>query len=134
MTYHAGMPFNTRLFVDGDDGTIIIGDNCHINGACIHAKSNISLGNKCVVASGVHIIDSNGHEVKSLDRRHVQDVPRPISIGNNVWIGLNVIILKGTIIGDNAVIYAGSVVKGEFPANCIIAGNPAKIIKNIEYY
>lgn len=49
-----------------------------------------------------------------------------------MWIGLNALILKGTIIGDNCVVGAGAVVKGKFPANCVIAGNPAKIVKRFE--
>ena len=129
--YHAGMPFHTRLFVDGVRGKIFIGNNCHINGSCIHAKGKIEIGNDCVIAAGVSVIDSNGHEVKG-DNRHIQDNPSPIIIGNNVWIGLNAIVLKGSTIGDNSVISAGSVVKGCFPANSIISGNPAKVVKIIE--
>ena len=59
------------------------------------------------------------------------DFPKPITIGNNVWIGANVIVLKGTVLGDNTVVGTGSVVKGEYPSNCVIVGNPAKIIKRI---
>ena len=57
---------------------------------------------------------------------------RPISIGEGCFIGANCIILKGTVIGNNCVVGAGSVVCGVFPDNVIIAGNPAKIIKNNE--
>lgn len=60
------------------------------------------------------------------------DRPRKITIGRNVWVGLNAIILKGTEIGDNSVVGAGAVVRGKFPANCVIAGNPAKVVKTFE--
>lgn len=123
--YHASMPFYTTLLNDGEGSHISIGNNCRINGAFIHAKDFIEIGNNCVIASGVNIIDSNAHLVHSLDRTTGSDTPRGISIGNNVWIGLNSIILKGTTIGDNCVISAGSVVKGRFDCNSIIQGNPA---------
>lgn len=55
----------------------------------------------------------------------------PVTIGNNVWLGSRVMILKGVSIGDNSVIGASSVVTKPIPANCIAAGNPAKIIRYI---
>lgn len=118
--YHAGMPFYTTILNDGINSKVIIGNNCRINGAYIHAQSTIKIGDNCVVASGVNIIDSNGHQVGSLNRSVGRDTPKPIEIGNNVWIGLNAIILKDTIIGDNCVIAAGSVVKGIIPSNTIV--------------
>ena len=53
----------------------------------------------------------------------------PITIGENVWIGCRALILKGVTIGDGAVVAAGAVVTKDVPANCVVAGNPAKIIK-----
>ena len=53
-------------------------------------------------------------------------------LGENVWVGLNAIILKDTVIGNNSVIAAGSVVKGKFPDNALIQGNPAKVIKILD--
>lgn len=128
--YHTAMSFPTRIFADASNATIEIGDNCRLNGVSIHAKINISLGSNCVVASGVHILDSDGHVVNSSDRTNWEtDIPKKIVIGNNVWIGLNAIVLKGTIIGDNSIVSAGSVVKGEFPSNVIIQGNPAVVYR-----
>jgi maltose O-acetyltransferase len=86
-----------------------------------------------VIASGVNILDSNGHEVISKNRTVGRDTPKEIVIGENVWIGLNSIILKGTTIGNNSIIAAGSVVKGNIPENVIVQGNPARVIKEIEY-
>lgn len=74
-----------------------------------------NIAKNCVIAAGVNIIDSNGHEVASYERTKGRDIANPIKIGNNVWISANAIILKGTIIGDNCVVGAGSVVKGKFP-------------------
>lgn len=130
--YHAGMPFYTTLLNDGEKSYIKIGRNCRINGAYIHARDFIEIGNNCVIATGVNIIDSNAHIVNSSDRTKGQDIPEGILIHNNVWIGLNVTILKGTVIGNNCVIGAGSVVKGCFEDNSIIQGNPAVIIGKLK--
>lgn len=130
--YQAGMPFPTTLLTDVKGARISIGANSRINGAYIHAQDSIILGENCVIASGVNIIDTNGHELYSLNRTVKRDKPEKVEIGNNVWIGLNAIILKGTTIGDNAVVGAGSVVKGHFPANSLIVGNPAKVVKTLD--
>lgn len=126
------MPFHTSLLVDGDSGKIIIGDNCRINGAYIHAQKNITIGSNCVIASGVNIIDSNGHEVKSFNRTIGRDLPQDIIIGNNVWICINSTILKGSKIGDNSIITAGSVVHGNVPPNSIASSNNQIIIKELQ--
>ncbi len=130
--YHAGMPFYTALLNDGKESHIIIGNNCRLNGVYIHAQKEILIGDNCVLASGIHVIDSNGHELYSTNRTVGRDTPKPVVIGNNVWIGLNSIVLKDTIIGDNSVVAAGSVVKGRFPANSLIQGNPAVVVKTLE--
>lgn len=124
---HVGMPFTTTLLSDGDESIIRIGDNCRINGAYIHAKQLVAIGNNCVIASGVNILDSNGHQVRSLNRTVGADNPLNIIIGNNVWIGLNAIILKGSVIGDNCIVAAGTVVKGNFPPNTIIRNQTAVV-------
>ena len=105
---------------------ISIGNNCRINGAYISSLKSISIGDNCVIAAGVNIMDSNGHLVRSLDRTKEHDQAEPIHIGNNVWIGLNAIILKGTTIGDNCVVGANCVVKGEYPPNTLISSGDVK--------
>jgi acetyltransferase-like isoleucine patch superfamily enzyme len=130
--YQAGMPFPTNLLIDVKNATIQIGNNTRINGAYIHAQKSICIGENCVIASGVNIIDSNGHNLYSTNRTIGRDTPKDIKIGNNVWIGLNAVILKNTNIGNNSVISAGSVVKGDFPPNSLIVGNPGILVKKIE--
>ena len=127
--YHAGMPFYTSILNDGVNSQVIIGSNCRINGAYIHAKKLIKIGDNCVIATGVIIIDTNGHQVKSYDRTVGSDNPDSIIIGNNVWIGLNAIILKGTEIGDNSIISAGTVVKGTIPPNTVVERIPYTLSK-----
>jgi acetyltransferase-like isoleucine patch superfamily enzyme len=86
-----------------------------------------------VIASGVNIIDTNGHVLLSLDRTIGRDTPEEIIIEDNVWIGLNCTILKGTKIGKNSVVSTGSVVKGIFPANSLIHGNLATMVKELGF-
>ena len=131
--YHAGMPFPCTVLIDVANAKVTIGDNSRLNGVYIHSQKEITIGRNCVFASGVNILDSNGHEIRSLDRTKGRDIPKEIVIGDNVWIGINSIILKGSRIGDNSVVAAGSVVKGDFPANSIISGNPAQIIDTIKF-
>jgi acetyltransferase-like isoleucine patch superfamily enzyme len=128
----AGMPFTTNLLIDVKNATIQKGNNTRINGAYIHAQRSICTGENCIIASGVNIIDSNGHNLYSTNRTIGRDTPKDIKIGNNVWIGLNAVILKNTNIGNNSVISAGSVVKSNFPLNSLIVGNPDKIVKKIQ--
>lgn len=126
--YFGGMPFNTTLLIDKEGGKIKIGDNCRINGAYIHAKESIEIGKNCVIAAGVNIFDSNGHQLLSSNRTIGEDEPKEVVIGDNVWLCLNSVILKGTTIGNNSVVAANSVVKGEFPDNSLIQGNPAIVV------
>lgn len=130
--YHVGMPFNTTILCEGSGSLVEIGDQCRINGTYIHARKKIKIGGGCLFAAGTNIIDSNGHKLNSKDRIHTTDDPIEISIGSNVWVCSNSIILKGTNIGDNCVVSANSVVKGNFPANSIIQGNPATIVGTLD--
>ena len=130
--YQAAMPFPTTILMDVDGATISIGDNSRINGAYIHAQKSISIGKNCVIASGVNIIDTNGHILLSKDRTVGRDKPADIIIEDNVWIGLNCIILKGSRIGKNSVVAAGSVVKGSYAENSLIQGNIATVVKQLE--
>lgn len=130
--YQAGMPFPTTLLIDVEGATINIGENTRINGAYIHSQKMIMIGKNCVIASGVQILDSNGHQLLSSNRTIGRDLPEEIVIGNNVWIGLNAVILKGSNIGDNSVISTGSIVKGMFSSNSLIIGNPAIAVKKLD--
>lgn len=130
--YQAGMPFPATLLTDVKNATISIGSNTRIVGAYIHAQDSIVMGKNCLIASGVNILDSNGHQVYSTNRTVNRDTPEKIVLGDNVWVGINAIILKGTTIGSNSIVAAGSVVKGTFPDNTLIAGNPAKVVKTLD--
>lgn len=107
---------------------LMIGNNSYITSDThIEVVNKIQIGNDCAISWGVTIIDDNHHTliVNGLEKESKKNVV----IGNKVWIGCNVTILPGTIIGDNCVVAAGSVVKGTFNPNTLIAGNIATVIK-----
>ena len=130
---HTSIYAPTRLMTDTlEDALIEIGDGTRINGACIHAARRITIGRNCLIASNMTMLDSDGHGVTPEDRQAANPVSLPVEIGDNVWIGMNSIILKGVRVGDGAVIGAGSVVTKDVPANCVAAGNPARVVKAVE--
>ena len=94
---------------------------------CYH---EISIGENVAFSENLTIWDSDAHEISGKVTLKTQ----PVRIGNHVWIGINVTILKGVTIGDGAIIAAGAVVTKDIPAKCLAAGVPAKVIKeNIEW-
>lgn len=108
---------------------LLIGDNVFVNqGAVIAAGESIEIGDGSKVGDFSTIIDSNYHD---LDPAH-PDKPRPVTIGKNVWLGSGVLVLPGSEIGDHTVVAARSVVRGSLPPKVLAAGNPAKVVKQLE--
>jgi acetyltransferase-like isoleucine patch superfamily enzyme len=98
-------------------------------GTSIRSAQKIVIGDSTMIASDVTITDSDWHDI--YDRTDYVASPKEVIIQENVWIGEKSLILKGSKIGKNSIIGAGSVVSGEVPANVIFAGNPAKQIKKL---
>lgn len=127
-------------FVTGYEGIISVGENTMLNGACIVAYEKVEVGKDCQIASSTIISDTDFHPVNPEIRlKQVRGESfsfscvgkKSIKIGNNVWIGWNCTILKGVIIGDDCIVAAGSVVlAGNYPSGSLLAGNPAKVVKN----
>lgn len=120
-----------------DNAKLIIGENVGMSNTTIVATKSIILGNNILVGGGTSIVDSDFH---SLDYHHwntINDemymISKPVIIEDNVFIGMNSIILKGVKIGKNSIIAAGSVVTTNINENEIWGGNPAKFIKYREY-
>ncbi|MDR1658664.1 MAG: sugar O-acetyltransferase [Deltaproteobacteria bacterium] len=108
---------------------IIIGRDVFINsGCCFQDQGGITIGDGALIGHGVVLATLN-HGLE-FDQRH-DLYPAPIVIGRNVWIGANATVLPGVTIGRNAVIAAGAVVTKDVPANTIVGGVPAKIIRTI---
>jgi acetyltransferase-like isoleucine patch superfamily enzyme len=119
-----------------ETASITIGDNVGVNAICIMARSQeISIGHNTLIGGNCQIMDTDGHPLWPVSSRSYYpgaEHDAPVRIGKNVFIGVNVIILKGATIGDNSVIGAGSVVSGRIPENCVAAGAPARIIRYFE--
>lgn len=123
---------NTRIS-SGFNGVIKIGRNVLIDDGCfIMAQGKIIIGNNTWIAAYCFITDFNHKyaDDKKLIFEQGYEI-KPVTIGENVWIGTHVIILPGVKIGDRVVIGAGSVVTKNIPDNCVAVGNPAKVIKHI---
>lgn len=126
--------YQRTIIVARENGKIHIGNNVGISGATIYSKELIEIGDYTNIGGNAKILDHDFHPIDARARKmDNKDMigKRAIKIGENVFIGCNTIILKGTEIGDNSVVGAGSVVSGKFPANVVIAGNPARIIKKL---
>ena len=105
-----------------------IGKRVYINSGCLMMSAGgITIGDDTQVAANVQLL-TNNHD---LYKRQVITC-KPITIGKNVWIGAGATILPGVTIGDNAIVGASSVVTKNVEPNCIVAGNPAKLIKHID--
>ena len=111
-----------------------IGQNTWINNgfSAISEYGSIFIGKDCLIGHDVFIIDSDFHQLDP-DIRHMgkKSISQPVYIGNNVFIGSRVTILKNAHIGDGCVVAADTVVSGTFPARALIAGNPAKLIRTL---
>ena len=115
----------------GFNPTIIIGNNVWCTGfLTIWCAGNVSIGNNTMIGQGCTIVDCN-HGINALleDYIHQQITISNVKIGIGCWIGANVIFLPSSGVGDHSIVGAGSVVTKCFPDYCMIAGNPARIIK-----
>lgn len=109
------------------EAKLIIGDRCSFSGVSIWCHESITLGNSVRVGANCTIMDSDQH---TDDPRAGKN--KPVVIEDNVWLGGNVMVLKGVTIGRNSLIGAGSVVTKSIPANVIAAGNPCKVIRPLD--
>ena len=133
----SGVWIETPFFCDYGQN-ISIGKNTFVNINCIFLDNNkITIGENGLIAPYVQIYTAT-HPLKASERiirkgsetRYLTSA-KPVTIGNNVWIGGNSVIFPGVVIGDNVTIGAGSVVTKSIPNNVLAVGNPCKVVKNI---
>ena len=111
---------------------IEIGENFFANFNCIILDAaKVTFGHNVLVAPNCGFYTS-GHPLDSQTRNSGLEFAKPITIGNNVWIGGNVIVLPGVTIGDNSVIAAGSIVERDIPSNVIAMGTPCRVHRKLE--
>ena len=112
-------------------GRITIGDYVMISpGTRISASESISIGDSVMMANGVYITDSDWHGIYDRTRRDA--TKNPVVISDNVWLGDNSTVLKGVSIGENSVVAARAVVIRDVPPNVVVAGNPARVVRELD--
>jgi acetyltransferase-like isoleucine patch superfamily enzyme len=135
-----------ELFVFAHAGSIDIGDWCFVGeNSRIWSASAVSIGRRVLISHDVNIQDTNGHPVDDQARHlHFQQImsaghpptvdmqSKPISIGDDAWIGFGATILKGVSIGAGAIVAARSVVLADVPSRCLVAGNPARLVRMLD--
>lgn len=131
----------------GENGRVTVGDFTLLNGALVMCEDKIDIGSHCLISWNVGIADSDFHPLEPAQR--IMDAhalapyfekrpPRPklktasVKISDNVWIGMNAVILKGVTVGENSVVAAGAVVTKSVEANVVVAGNPAQVVRRFE--
>ncbi len=111
---------------------IHVGNNFFVNFNCVILDvCEVRIGDNCFIAPGVHIYTAT-HPLNPFERNNWIEYGKPVTIGNNVWIGGGAIINPGVTIGDNVVIASGSVVTKDVPNDVVVGGNPARFIKQID--
>lgn len=143
----AGTHVRGELLVFANGGEIVIGDNCYVGeGSRIWSAERVTIGSDVLIAHNVNIVDTNAHEMNHLERaagfrRLVKEghpktknsvLTAPVSIDDYAWISFNVCILKGVRIGKGAIVAGGSVVTDDVPEFTLVAGNPARIIRELD--
>lgn len=110
---------------------ISIGDRTFINTGLVALDvAPISIGADCQLGPNVQLLTPI-HPLEPVPRREKWESARPITLGDNVWLGGGVIVCPGVSIGENSVIGAGAVVTKDVPANVVAVGNPARVIKQL---
>lgn len=122
---------NAELVCEDTGSSIETGDHCICAGKVHFAATEgkrIVIGDDFLCSDGVTIRTGDSHSIYGEDKRRINP-GKDVKISKHVWIGNQVILLKGTELGENDVVGSGSVVRGYFPDNVVITGNPAKIIR-----
>lgn len=117
-----------RTLISGG-GRLRIGDRVFINcGSVVISVLEITIGDDVALANEVYVMDSNSHGVEG--RPHVE---APVFIGDGTWVGARAMILPGVTIGKRVVVAAGSVVTRDVPDDVLVAGNPARVVRQLDY-
>ena len=117
--------YHGTFFELGASARVIIGDYCTLVGAILRIESELRIGNHVLISHEVVITDC---ESAGFARRQP---PRPITVGDDVWIGMRAIVLSGVCIGAGAVVGAGALVCEDVPPMTIVSGNPARVVREI---
>jgi acetyltransferase-like isoleucine patch superfamily enzyme len=133
------------LFDVGPQGSVAIGEYSLLNGVCITCDRQVTIGSHCLLSWNVVIMDTRrapAGRIERIDllRRAIEDDfhwpsspvdPQPVTIGDNVWIGFDAVVMPGVSIGTGSVVGARSVAAADIPEYSIAVGNPARVIKRL---
>lgn len=132
-----------KVLFDRSNAALSLGDRTVVGNSTIVIASRVEIGDDVLIAWGCTIVDHDSHALRFSDRKddatnwyhgkkdwtHVEI--KPVTIGDKVWIGLNAIILKGVMIGEGSVVAAGSIVTHDVPPYVLVAGNPARVVREL---
>lgn len=141
----AGTHIRGQLFTFGHGGRIVMGTSCYVGvNTRIWSAASITIGNRVLIGHNSNIFDSDTHPMEASERhRHFVEITtegwkspfglreEPVNIADDVWIGCNAVILKGVSIGRGSVVGAGSVVTHDVPPWVVVAGNPARVVREL---
>jgi acetyltransferase-like isoleucine patch superfamily enzyme len=141
----AGTHIRGQLFTFGHGGRILMGGYCYVGeNSKLWSASRLTIGDRVLIGHNSSIFDSDTHPMNARERHrqymeiitngHPLDIDlreEPVTIEDDVWIGCNVVVLKGVTIGRGAVIGAGSVVAHDIPPYVLVAGNPAQVVREL---
>lgn len=145
ITVGAGTHIRGQLLTFGHGGHITMGSYCYVgDNSKLWSAIRLSIGDRVLIGHNSSIFDSDTHSMNARDRHreYVEIITRghpleldlreePVIIEDDVWVGCNVVILKGVTIGRGAVVGAGSIVTHDVPPYVIVAGNPARIVREL---
>lgn len=143
ITVGPGTHIRGQLFTFPHGGRIALGSDCYVGEHTkIWSAASLTIGDRVLIGHNTSIFDSNTHPIDATERhRHYLEIrttgqvstfdlrEEPVCIEDDVWVGCNVVILKGVTIGRGTVIGAGSVVTRDMPPMVLVAGNPARVVR-----
>lgn len=123
-----------NIFATAEASIVTIGQRCSFSDVDIRMQSepnlSISIGKQCLFSSNITIRSSDSHTVFDLETKKAINIPTAITLGDHIWVGFGVDIMKNSVIANNCVVAARALVSGRFTQeHCVLAGIPAKVIK-----
>jgi acetyltransferase-like isoleucine patch superfamily enzyme len=116
-----------------EDAAIEIGDDCGFTGSIIVAANHVEIGDRVQIGGNAHVVDFDFHPLNPEERRKNFNAGAhaPIVIRDDVFIGMDALVMKGVTLGEGCVVGAGSVVSRDVPPRTVVAGNPAKVVRDL---
>ncbi|MEM7601390.1 MAG: acyltransferase [Verrucomicrobiota bacterium] len=115
------------------ESVVRIGERTRIHGSSIACYERIKIGKRCLIAANCQIMDGGGHRISETEvSQRIESIgfeTKPVIIEDDVWLGLNVIVMPGARIGRGSVVAAGSVVTKDIPPMVVAGGMPAKVLR-----